>query len=102
MDTLKQNLTLSCIVFAFMLSLLPEIGFTLGFGPIKLYSYLNEPLDAEIELQGAEDIDPSRLIVSLASVDDFKRIELARPYFLTRLRFEVVQKNQHAYLKVTS
>lgn len=102
MDRLKQNVTLSCILFALVLSLLPEIGFTLGFGPIKLYSYLNEPLDAEIELQGAEDIDPNRLIVSLASVDDFKRIELARPYFLTKLRFAVVQKNQHAYLKVTS
>ncbi len=102
MDTLKQKVTLSCILFALVLSLLPEIGLTLGFGPIKLYSYLNEPLDAEIELQGAEDIDSSRLIVSLASVDDFKRIELARPYFLTKLRFGVVQKNQHTYLKVTS
>jgi len=85
-----------------MFSLLPEVGFSLGFGQIKLYSYLNEPLDAEIELQGAEDIDTSHLIVSLASVEDFKRIELARPYFLSKLRFEVVQQNKQTILKVTS
>lgn len=101
MDQRKQNVSL-LIIFAFMLSLLPEICFSLGFGQIKLYSYLNEPLDAEIELQGAEDIDTSHLIVSLASVEDFKRIELARPYFLSKLRFEVVQKNKQTFLKVTS
>jgi FimV-like protein len=101
MDNPKQNYAI-CILLAFMLSLLPEIGFSLGFGPIKLSSYLNEPLDAEIELQGAEDIDTSHLIATLASVEDFKHIELARPYFLSTLRFEVVQKNKQTILKVTS
>lgn len=101
MDQHKQNVSLF-IIFAFMLSLLPEICFPLGFGQIKLYSYLNEPLDAEIELLGAEDIDTSHLIVSLASVEDFKRIELARPYFLSKLRFEVAQQNKQTFLKVTS
>ena len=101
MHSLKQKY-IAFMFCAFMLSLLPEIGFSLGFGQIKLYSYLNEPLDAEIELQGAEDIDPSHLIVSLASVEDFKRIELARPYFLSKLRFEDVQQNKQAILKVTS
>lgn len=101
MHSLRQKY-IAFMFCAFMLSLLPEVGFSLGFGQIKLYSYLNEPLDAEIELQGAEDIDPSHLIVSLASVEDFKRIELARPYFLSKLRFEVVQQNKQAILKVTS
>lgn len=101
MNQRKQNVSLF-IIFAFMLSLLPEIAFSIGFGQIKLYSYLNEPLDAEIELQGAEDIDTSHLIVSLASVEDFKRIELARPYFLSKLHFEVVQQNKQTFLKVTS
>ena len=102
MDSPKQNYTILVVLLAFMLSLLPEIGFSLGFGQIKLNSYLNEPLDAEIELQGAEDIDTSHLIVTLASVEDFKRIELARPYFLSKLRFEVVQQNKQVVLKVTS
>jgi FimV-like protein len=101
MHRLKHNYA-AFILCAFMFSLLPEVGFSLGFGQIKLYSYLNEPLDAEIELQGAEDIDTSHLIVSLASVEDFKRIELVRPYFLSKLRFEVVQQNKRAILKVTS
>lgn len=97
----KRNYKLF-IVFVFIFSLLPKICFSLGFGEIKLYSYLNESLDAEIELQGAEDIDTSHLLVSLASIEDFKRIELARPYFLSKLRFEVVQKNKETFLKVTS
>jgi len=101
MDNPKQNYT-ALMLLAFMLSLLPEVGFSLGFGQIKLNSYLNETLDAEIELQGAEDIDTSHLIVTLASVEDFKRIELARPYFLSELHFEVIQKNKQAILKITS
>jgi FimV-like protein len=97
----KRNYKL-LILFVFIFSLLPKICFSLGFGEIKLYSYLNESLDAEIALQGAEDIDTSHLLVSLASIEDFKRIELARPYFLSKLRFEVVQKNKETFLKVTS
>lgn len=101
MRTLKGH-QIVFILYACLFSLLPQVCFSLGFGQIKLYSYLNEPLDAAIELEGAEDIDPSHLIVSLASVEDFKRIELARPYFLSNLRFEVVQQNKKAILKVTS
>ncbi len=101
MRTLKGH-QIIFILYACVFSLLPEACFSLGFGQIKLYSYLNEPLDAAIELEGTEDIDPSHLIVSLASVEDFKRIELARPYFLSKLRFEVVQQNKKTILKVTS
>lgn len=101
MHTLKQHRFIG-ILCAFVLSLLPEIGFPLAFGQIKLHSYLNEPLYAEIELQDTEGIDTNHLIASLASVEDFKHIELARPYFLSTLRFEVVQQNKQVILKVTS
>ena len=101
MHRFKKNYRI--FIFAvFIFSLRPEIGFSLGFGPIKLYSYLNEPLDAAIELQGAEEMDISHCMVSLASVEDFKRIELARPYFLSKLQFEVVQQNKQVILKITT
>lgn len=101
MHTLKQH-HFVWVLCVFVLSLVPGLGFSLTFGSIKLHSYLNEPLNAEIELQGAEEIDRSHLTASLASVEDFKHIELARPYFLSALRFEVVEKNKQLVLKITS
>lgn len=80
--------------FIFILSFFPNFGFALGFGNIQLFSYLNEPLDAEIELLGAEDTDPSQWIASLGSAEDFKKAQLSRPYFLNKLRFTVIQQSQ--------
>lgn len=92
----------SLAVVAFLFILLPRVGFTLGFGQIKLYSYLNEPIEAEIELLGAENIDPAYLMVSLASSQEFKKTNLARPYFLTKLRFKVVKENARTVIQITS
>lgn len=92
----------SLAVVAFLFILLPRVGFTLGFGQIKLYSYLNEPIEAEIELLGAENIDPAYLMVSLASSQEFKKTNLARPYFLTKLRFKVIKENARTVIQVTS
>lgn len=85
-----------------IVGLLPEIGFSLGLGQIKLYSYLNEPVDAEIELLNAEDVDTSHVIVSLASAQDFKKADLARPYILTKLRFQVAQQGKKLFIRMTS
>ena len=90
------------VLVALSLMLFPKIGFSLGFGQIKLYSYLNEPLDAEIEILEPADIDTSRLIASLASTDDFKRAELVRPYFLTRLRFEIKPQDKRTVIHITT
>lgn len=61
----------------------------LGLGDIALDSALNEKLDAEIELFDAEGLQPTEVIVSLASADDFARVGVERFFFLTDLRFEV-------------
>jgi len=82
--------------------LLPKIAFSLGFGEIRLYSYLNEPLDAEIELLGAEDVDLSQVLITLASTEDFKKVQLARPYFLTRLRFTLIMHDDREFIHVTT
>ncbi len=74
----------------------------LGFGDIKLYSYLNEPLDAEIELVNVEDINLDQALVSLAPSADFEKIHLARPYFLSQLTFEVVKQGERTFISVRS
>ena len=61
----------------------------LGLGDIELDSALNEKLDAQIELFDAEGLQPTEVIVSLASADDFERVGVERFFFLTDLRFEV-------------
>ncbi|MCZ6642407.1 MAG: hypothetical protein O7F71_12585 [Gammaproteobacteria bacterium] len=62
----------------------------LGLGEIELDSALNERLVAEIELLDASGLQPTEIIVSLASNEDFKRIGVERFFFLTDLRFKVV------------
>lgn len=61
----------------------------LGLGEIELDSALNERLDAEIELLDASGLQPTEILVSLASNEDFKRIGVERFFFLTDLQFEV-------------
>lgn len=102
MGRFKNTIQLLIPLITLLFTSLPEVGLALGFGQIKLYSYLNEPLDAEIELLGTDEVDLSHVIASLASAQDFQRIQLARPYFLTRLRFEVVQQGSRAAIHVTS
>ncbi len=85
-----------------LLSLWSGASLGLGFGAIKLYSYLNEPLDAEIELVGADEINTSNLFITLAPAADFEKIHMARPYFLTKLRFEVVQQGDRSFISVQS
>ena len=64
-------------------------GWSLGLGDIELDSALNEKLNAEIELLDADGLQPSEILVSLASAEDFRRIGVERFFFLTDLRFEV-------------
>lgn len=77
-------------------------AYGLSFGEVKLYSYLNEPLDAEVELLGADSIDSDQVSVSLASAQEFARAGLERPFFLSLLRFEVVRSANHTFIKITS
>ncbi|MCH8140000.1 MAG: hypothetical protein IH908_00225, partial [Proteobacteria bacterium] len=61
----------------------------LGLGEIELDSALNERLDAKIELLDASGLQPTEIIVSLASNEDFVRVGVERFFFLTDLRFQV-------------
>lgn len=61
----------------------------LGLGEIELQSYLNEPLDAEINLRKSEGVDPDEVFVNIASEADYSRVGINRNYFLTKLQFTV-------------
>lgn len=96
-----QNRLLVLLALLFAL-LAPKIAFSLGLGEIKLHSYLNQPLSAEIELLSPEEVDLSQVLVSLASTEDFKKAQLARPYFLSRLRFEIVMHDDRTFIHVST
>lgn len=78
-------LLLSTIVVA-----LPQAVSALGLGEITLKSALNQPLEADIQLLEVRDLTEVEILVGLASADDFERVGVDRPYFLTNLRFAVV------------
>ncbi len=69
--------------------LLPTNSLALGLGEIEVKSFLNQPLNAEIEVISARPGEIDDLLVSLASRDAFTRAGLSRPRHLTDLRFAV-------------
>src|SRR5690606_30903721 len=64
-------------------------AWALGLGDIELDSALNEKLDAQIELLDARGLQPTEIIVSLASAEDFERVGVERFFCLTDLRVEI-------------
>ena len=72
-----------------VLTWLATQAWALGLGEIQLDSALNEKLEASIELYDARGLQPTEIIVSMASADDFARVGVERFFFLTDIRFEV-------------
>ena len=61
----------------------------LGLGNLTIKSALNQPLNAEIRLLDAGDLDASQIKVQLANPEDFQRAGVDRDFFLSNLRFSV-------------
>lgn len=74
----------------------------LGLGEMRLDSSLNQPLSATIQLQDAQGLSASDIIVSLAEPDAFDRAGIDRPFFLTDLRFVPVVENNQLLIRVES
>ena len=75
----------------------------LGLGEVKLYSSLNQPLMAEIELLQVQELNRTEILPNLASRSDFERAGVDRPFALTDLTFKaVVEDSGKAVIKVTS
>jgi pilus assembly protein FimV len=71
------------------LILAPGAALSLGLGEIRLGSYLNQPMNADIGLTLGSRAELDTLRVELASADAFARYGLDRPAFLDDLRFQV-------------
>lgn len=66
-----------------------QMACALGLGEITLNSSLNQPLNAEIKLLQARDLTEQEILIGLASQEDFARVGVDKPYFLTDLRFSI-------------
>ncbi|WP_257293416.1 FimV/HubP family polar landmark protein [Endozoicomonas sp. YOMI1] len=75
----------------------------LGLGEVKLYSALNQPLVAEIELMQVNDLTRNEILSNLASKTDFERAGVERPFILNNLRFTTkVGPDGRGLIKITS
>lgn len=61
----------------------------LGLGDIRIQSFLNEPLRAEVELLDTRQLLVDDIRIRLAENEDFDRLGVERSYFLTGIQFEV-------------
>ncbi len=85
---------LGLIVALWLAALLPINSLALGLGEIEVNSFLNQPLNAEIEVISARPGEIDDLLVSLASREAFTRAGLSRPLHLTDLRFAVKKSEE--------
>jgi len=69
--------------------LLPTAGIPLGLGDIELHSALNQPLNADIGLLDINATSLDRIQVSLAGRDEFEKLGLDRPSFLSSIKMEL-------------
>ncbi|MEJ2346834.1 MAG: FimV/HubP family polar landmark protein [Gammaproteobacteria bacterium] len=91
------------LTLAWLAGLTPGWVFALGLGAMNLHSYLNQPLDADIQLIGATRADLESLKVTLASPDAFERAGVEYLPELRELRFSVQRDaNGEARIKVTT
>ena len=61
----------------------------LGLGELSLQSFLNEPLQAQVDLLNTGSLHEDEIKVRLATREDFQKMGLERAYFLTSIKFEV-------------
>lgn len=80
-----------------------NMAFALGVGEIRLESSLNQPLLADIELLDLRGVMASEIKPKLASVEDFKKLGIERPFALSDLTFTPMQRSDGRYvIRVTS
>jgi len=73
---------------AVALSLLPDAAQALGLGGIRTQSALNEPFVGQVELLDVNPDEIDSIRVKLASEEEFAKVGVERPYFLTRIDFQ--------------
>lgn len=91
------------LALAGVLAAISVSAVAMGLGEIRLNSYLNQRLDAEIELVSAAADEIESLEIRLADDAVFQRYGLERTAFMNNLTFQVERRpNGTAYVHVTS
>ena len=80
----------------------PHHSWALGLGEITLFSYLNEPFRAEVELLESDALSDSDVHVDLASDAEFERLGVSREFFLTRIDFEIESDESGRHIVLTT
>jgi pilus assembly protein FimV len=74
----------------------------IGFGSANVSSALGQPLKVEIALKDVAGSNVAGLSAHLASPDAFKAAGLDYPYHLSKLKFEIVTRNDQSFIEITS
>jgi|GEM_PF-1452026 len=90
----------STLVAASLLGSAPS--YSLGIGEMKLKSALNQNLQAEISLLLSEGDNASDIKVNLASNAKFDEAGIPWTVFLSKIKFEVINQNGKAFIKLSS
>ncbi len=75
--------------------------YALSFGELEVQTRLNQPLVAVIPVDGTVE-ELNALIVGLASLEDFDRLNIIRTRIATELEFEVVLTPGLSHIRITS
>ncbi|MCR8921717.1 hypothetical protein NO559_02965 [Dasania sp. GY-MA-18] len=91
------------VMIAALGALQTDVASALGLGELSLNSALNQPLEAEIKLLDAGELDASQVLVRLGAKEDFERAGVSRDFFLSNLKFKViVGENGQGVIKVNT
>jgi len=82
----RKKLAVAILAFGALQS---DLAGALGLGSLTIKSALNQPLNAEIRLLDAADLDANQVKIQLAAPEDFQRAGVDRDFFLTNLQFSV-------------
>ncbi|MBN1379639.1 MAG: hypothetical protein JXA04_10430 [Gammaproteobacteria bacterium] len=79
------------------------LAHALGLGDIEVYSALNQPLVAEIELSSVRPGETDSMRVKLADEEAFMQAGVERPFYLTKLKFNLaVKPDGTQYINITT
>jgi len=93
---------LASLILLVLLTLPSPAAFALGLGNVKVESFLNQPLDARIDLLVRPGEDISGVTARLASADDYALIGASRDSISVPLRFTIDTQSDQPFVRVTS
>ncbi len=94
---------LSTLVIICLAAFTARVSYGLGLGDIEVYSALNQTLDAEIALTSVRPGETDGMIIKLASEEAFLQAGVERPFYLTKIKFELASKADGTpYIKLST